>query len=148
MYAIRSYYGFRFIKSMSISFHGRSRLNWVWNCSNGLFSWLSAGIHIFAGEKVCIHTIIPTQFSSWFASRAIAEISSKVVPVGFSTTFSGKPAFAFNWCVMVCAWSATCFSVSAPYKCWLPTTNHTSNRITSYNVCYTKLLRDCLLMLC
>ena len=52
---------FRFMKSMSISLHGRSRLNWVWNCSRGFCNWLSAGIHILAGEKVCIHTMSPMQ---------------------------------------------------------------------------------------
>lgn len=29
---------FRFMKSMSISLQGRSRLNWVWNCSRGFCS--------------------------------------------------------------------------------------------------------------
>src|SRR6476620_4904563 len=34
-----------------------------------------------------------------------------------------------------CECSATCSSVSGPYKCWLPVTNHTSNCLRSIMIC-------------
>ena len=79
----------RFMKSMSISPHGRSRLNCVWRWTNGLRSADRPPIHIFAGEKVCIHRMRPAQFASWLASRQSARISSGVVSSALKTTFSG-----------------------------------------------------------
>ena len=45
---------------MSISAHGSSRLNCVCRCRSGFRSAASPAIHIFAGEKVCIHATTPT----------------------------------------------------------------------------------------
>ena len=52
---------FRFMKSMSISDQGSSRLNCVCRCSSGFCSAPRPPIHIFAGENVCIQAITPTQ---------------------------------------------------------------------------------------
>ncbi len=54
----------RFMKSMSISAHGSAWLAWVCRCSSGLRSWSRPVIHIFAGLKVCIQAMTPTQSSS------------------------------------------------------------------------------------
>ena len=53
---------FRFMKSMSMELHGRSRLNCVCRWANGFCSDVSPRIHIFAGEKVCIQAMSPMQF--------------------------------------------------------------------------------------
>ena len=65
----------RFMKSMSISPHGRSRLNCVCRWSSGLRSAWSPAIHIFAGLKVCIHAITPTQSSAAEAATQAALIA-------------------------------------------------------------------------
>ena len=52
---------FRFMKSMSMSAHGISRLNCVWRCRNGFCRARRPRIHILAGEKVCIQVMRPTQ---------------------------------------------------------------------------------------
>ena len=67
---------FRFMKSMSISAQGRSRLNCVCRWSSGFCSRPRPAIHIFAGENVCIHAITPTQVSAAFASRQTCRIDS------------------------------------------------------------------------
>jgi alpha-N-arabinofuranosidase len=59
---------FRFMKSMSISDQGMSRLNWVCRCTKGFCSTFRPAIHILAGENVCIQVISPTQFSALLAS--------------------------------------------------------------------------------
>jgi hypothetical protein len=53
---------------MSIVDQGSSRLNCVCRWSKGLFSLRNPPIHIFAGEKVCIQAISPTQLFAWLAS--------------------------------------------------------------------------------
>ena len=80
---------FRFMKSMSISAHGRSRLNCVWRWSSGFCSALSPAIHIFAGEKVCIHAITPMHVSAAFASSATRRIEPGLVATSLCTTRTG-----------------------------------------------------------
>src|SRR5689334_8259160 len=79
----------RFIKFISISDQGISRLNWVCKCKNGFLSRLNPAIHIFAGEKVCIQVIRPMQFRAEFASRHKSRIASGVVNTGLNTTWTG-----------------------------------------------------------
>jgi hypothetical protein len=79
----------RFMKSMSISDQGRSRLNCVCRWSSGFWSALNPEIHIFAGEKVCIHAMTPMQFGEAFASRIRAWICSGPANTGFVTTATG-----------------------------------------------------------
>ncbi len=79
---------------MSISAHGRSRLNCVWRWSSGFCSALSPAIHIFAGEKVCIHAITPTHASAAFASSATRRIESGLVATSVHTTRTGISACA------------------------------------------------------
>ncbi len=76
--------------------HGISALNWVWNCSSGLFSTLSPPIHILAGEKVCSQVMMPTQLSSWLASRQSASASSGDFTSGLAISFNGKAEEAFR----------------------------------------------------
>ena len=80
---------FRFMKSMSISAQGRSRLNCVCRWSSGFCRAASPAIHIFAGEKVCIHAITPMQSAAAFASRQSRRIASGVVSTGLCTTRTG-----------------------------------------------------------
>ena len=61
-----------FMKSISISFQGISRLNCVCKCNKGFCRIFNPPIHILAGEKVCIHAIMPIQFRSVLASWQIA----------------------------------------------------------------------------
>ena len=74
---------FRFMKSMSISFHGISRLYCVWRCSSGFLSSCNPWIHILAGEKVCIHVITPMHFSSASAAfmTAVTSFEELAVPL-------------------------------------------------------------------
>jgi len=66
----------RFMKSISISDQGISRLNWVCRCRIGFFRIESPEIHIFAGEKVCdqsytvfIRIRLETSFPNGFRIR-------------------------------------------------------------------------------
>ena len=79
----------RFMKSMSMSAHGISRLYWVWRCTKGFSRLASPAIHIFAGEKVCIHVMSPTQPGAAFASLHSSRIPSGVVTTGLKTIFTG-----------------------------------------------------------
>ena len=79
----------RFMKSISMVDHGRSRLNWVWRCRKGFASVLNPAIHIFAGEKVCIQRIRPMQFSVLLARRQRSRICSGVVRTGLKTMRTG-----------------------------------------------------------
>ena len=83
---------FRFMKSKSMLSQGNSKFAWVCKCSNGFASAVSPAIHIFAGLKVCIHTIIPTTAGSALASNAARRIAAESVSTGFHTTVTGMPA--------------------------------------------------------
>ena len=104
----------RFMKSMSISPHGRSRLNCVWRWTNGLRSAERPPIHIFEGEKVCIHRMRPAQFASWFASRQSARISSGVVSSALNTTCNGMRFEASRASAILVELAATCLSGPGP----------------------------------
>src|ERR1700733_9314950 len=108
------------MKSMSISPQGRSRLNCVCRCRNGLLRTESPPIHIFDGEKVCIQRIKPAQFEALLASMHRARISSGLVSVGFQTNLSGSRPEPLSSSTIFCEFTATWFSVSRPYRCWLP----------------------------
>ncbi len=112
---------FRFMKSMSIVDHGSATFACVCRCSSGLRSASSPDIHIFAGEKVCIHAIRPTQLSSPFASRHSRRIAAASVSTGFQTSSTGpvepsapSPSAAESCSAIARDWSATCRSVSSP----------------------------------
>ena len=80
----------RFMKSMSISDHGRSRLNCVCRWTQRLAQVESGpAIHILAGENVCIQAMTPTQSGDASASRRIAAIPSGVVTTGLATIVIG-----------------------------------------------------------
>ena len=116
----------RFMKSMSMVAHGMSRWYCVCRWRNGLCSPCRPAIHILAGEKVCIHRISPTQAGSRSASWHSARIPPASVRTGLTTTRAGMPTAASRAAAMSALSSATCSSVSGPYRCWLPVTNQTS----------------------
>ena len=101
---------FKFMNPMSICDQGSSRLNCVCRCASGFASWPRPFTHIFAGEKVCIQVITPTQAGAALASRQICVIASGPLSVGFHTTrignTSSKCAAIWREC------SATWFNVS------------------------------------
>ena len=99
---------------MSMSAHGMSRLYCVCRCSSGRCNARSPAIHIFAGEKVCIHATIPTHRAAAFASSASRWISSGVVSTGLNTTRTGTAAAPSKARAIVRECSATCSSVSGP----------------------------------
>ncbi len=70
---------------MSIVAQGNPTLACVCRCSSGVRSASRPAIHIFAGEKVCIHAITPIQASSALASRQIRRIESASVSTSFQT---------------------------------------------------------------
>src|ERR1700733_13352160 len=108
------------MKSMSISPQGRSRLNCVCRCRNGLLRTESPPIHIFDGEKVCIQRIKPAQFEALLASLHRARISSGLVSVGFQINLRGSRPEPLSSSTIFREFTATWFSVSRPYRCWLP----------------------------
>ena len=63
---------------------------WVCRCSSGFCSASRPAIHIFAGEKVCIHAITPTQSGALLASRIWRWIASASISTGFQTTSTGQ----------------------------------------------------------
>ena len=96
-------------------------------CRKGFCSAVSPPIHIFAGEKVCIQAMRPTQFCATFASVSSASISSGVFTTGLNTSRHGTRDEQSSAATIFCEFSATCASVSGPYRCWLPVTNQTSD---------------------
>ncbi len=72
---------FRFMKSMSMVSQGISALYWVWKWSRGFCKSCRPLIHILAGEKVCIHVMIPTHFSSLLAAFITASTSFELLAV-------------------------------------------------------------------
>jgi hypothetical protein len=105
---------FRFMKSMSISAHGRSRLNCVCRCRSGFSSDLKPPIHIFAGENVCIHATTPTQLPAAFASRQTCRIDSGLLTTGLWTTRTGIDASSSSERAISRACSSTRRSTSSP----------------------------------
>ena len=104
----------RFMKSMSMDSHGMSRCHWVCRCRNGFCSASRPWIHIFAGEKVCIHPTSPTHASSAFASSTTRRIASAVVSTGFQTTGTGIRSSPSTMAATSRDCVATCASVSSP----------------------------------
>ena len=124
----------RFMKSMSISPHGRSRLNWVWRWSRGLRRACRPAIHMRAGENVCIQRMTPTQASAALASRRVAAMLSDDVTTGRWTTRTGIASWPSSEVATRREFSATCRSVSSPYISWLPVTNQTSSSASGFIV--------------
>ncbi len=83
---------FRFMKSMSMSAHGRSRLYCVCRWTSGLRRSVRPPIHILAGENVCIQAMTPMQVGLASASRRTAAIASGVVTTGLATMRTGTSA--------------------------------------------------------
>ena len=117
---------FRFMKSMSISPQGSSRLNWVCRCARGLSRRVSPAIHILDGENVCIQVMTPMQALEAPASTQASRISSGPVRVGLHTTRAGSCPLASRYLAISCECAATWARVSLPYRCWLPVRNQIS----------------------
>ena len=115
---------------MSIVAQGISRLNCVCRWTNGFCISLKPRIHIFAGEKVCIQAMRPTQFGAAFASLISCEIPSAVVNTGLKTMSIGSWFESFSPSTMRPESSATCRSTFSPYSPWLPVMNQAS--VNSY----------------
>src|SRR5690625_7959043 len=77
------------MKSMSIVDHGSSTLSCVCRCSSGFWSASRPEIHIFAGENVCIHAIMPMQLSAEFDSKKRSLMASEEVRTRVHTTRTG-----------------------------------------------------------
>ena len=99
---------------MSISAQGNAWLACVCRCSNGLRSWSSPVIHIFAGLNVCIHAITPTHASSAPASMRARRIASVSVSTGLATTRTGTSAEALKARTMSAVLAATWSITSGP----------------------------------
>ena len=69
------------MKSMSISVSGISRLYCVAKWQYGFCRSLSPVNHIFDGEKVWHHVMIPAQVGSAFAAMMVSVASSDVLTV-------------------------------------------------------------------
>ena len=104
----------RFMKSMSMSAQGISRLYCVWRCRNGLSSASRPAIHILAGLNVCIQVIRPTQAGSALASRTSARMPSEPVRTGFARTRTGIAGASSRAAAIWAECAATCSSVSGP----------------------------------
>ncbi len=99
---------------MSMDSHGRSRLNCVCRCSIGLVILVRPLIHIFDGEKVCIHSTRPAQRASLPAAARSELISSGVVTMGLHTTLMGSFFVAFSPATSCWALAATCLRAAGP----------------------------------
>ena len=110
---------------MSISDHGRSRLCCVCRWSNGFWSAIRPGIHIRAGEKVCIQAMTPTQAGAAVASRQTDRIASDSVTTGLGTIRTGISLSSRDRAISF-AWAVTARRASSPYSAWLPVRNHAS----------------------
>jgi len=99
---------------MSISDHGRSRLNWVWRWANGFLRSERPPIHILEGENVCIHRTNPAHSGLWFASMQSALTSSEVVRSALNTTGRGSPRLELRDLAIVLEFSATRLSGPGP----------------------------------
>ena len=105
---------FVFMKSMSMSANGISRLNCVCRCISGLRQRWRPWIHIFAGEKVCIQRITPAHFGSSDAACSVPSIERESMSVGFQTTGKGSAPEALRPATISCEWAATVLRHSSP----------------------------------
>ncbi len=104
----------RFMKSMSIDDHGRSRFACVCRWSRGLRSASSPEIHILAGLKVCIQAMTPTHESSALASIMTRRIAAASVSTGLLTIGRVTSGASLRVATISADWSATCISTSVP----------------------------------
>ena len=104
----------RFMKSMSMVAHGRSRLAWVCRCSSGLRSASRPEIHILAGLNVCIQAITPMQASSALASIIVRRIASASLRTGLNTISNGMASDASRVRAISPDCSATWARTSSP----------------------------------
>ena len=105
---------FRFMKSMSMSDQGRSRLNCVCRWTNGLRRSVRPPIHILAGENVCIQAMTPMQDGDASASRSTAAMESAVVTTGLATIRTGTLAAPSRCLAMWRAFCSTCCRTASP----------------------------------
>ncbi len=105
---------FRFMKSMSISPHGSSRLNCVCRWASGFWRRVSPPIHILAGEKVCIQVMTPAQSGAALAATHASWMASGPVRTGFHTSLAGSFPERSRDSKICCEFLATCFRVSSP----------------------------------
>ena len=96
----------RFMKSMSMDDHGRSRLNCVWRWTSGLRRSVSPAIHILAGEKVCIQAMTPMQSGAGVRVAEHPRDRLGVETTGFATTRTGTAAGSSRQAAMTRACSA------------------------------------------
>ena len=104
----------RFMKSMSMSDHGISRLNCVCRWRNGFCSASRPAIHILAGLNVCIHVTSPTHAGSALAAWTRATISADPVRTGLGTIRTGIDGAASSAAAIAVECSATVARVSGP----------------------------------
>ncbi len=101
---------------MSMLGQGSDRLYWVCRCSRGTSRAARPAIHILAGEKVCIHTMTPTQLSEEDASWHSRRIESASVSTGFHTIrtgiLPGPPRISAMFLDCLATWRRT----SSPYR--------------------------------
>ena len=123
---------FRFMKSMSISDQGSSRLNCVCRWRIGLRSADSPAIHIFAGENVCIQITSPTHESAAFASRQTRRIDSGDRTTPRSRTRTGTSSAPSSAPATSRACASTAAMTASPYISCVPATNQTSSSASGF----------------
>ena len=108
------------MKSMSISAHGRSRLNCVCRCSNGFCRAREPGDpHLRRRERVHPRDQ-PDAGGSAFAARHSARIDSGVVADRLRDDAHRDPALGVERAGDRRACASTCSRLLSPYMCWLP----------------------------
>ena len=99
---------------MSKVVQGSSTWACVCRCRSGLANASRPRIHIFAGEKVCIHAMTPTQLGSAFAASITSRIDSASRRTAFHVTATGSSPDSWSLVATVVDWLATCSRVSGP----------------------------------
>ncbi len=77
-------------------------------------SAMSPGIHILAGEKVCIQAMTPTQVLLALASRQTLSIASGLLTTGLATILTGTGLAASSPAAIWAELSPTWRSTSSP----------------------------------
>src|ERR1039458_8449648 len=95
------------MKSMSMVFHGISRLCCVWRWAIGLRSSFRPLIHILEGEKVWHQAIRPMQLAAVLACWHRSVISWGVLATGLKTTRTGMAKQASKALAISCEVAAT-----------------------------------------
>ena len=113
--------GCRFIKSMSMSAHGRSRPNCVCRCRNGFAKFgQAADPHLGGRERVHPEDQSCAGGRGCWPANTSARTSSGRVRIGWWTTMgSGKPtgAVEFGHDFLRVGGNLTCRKAASPYRC-------------------------------